>query len=148
SPRLGRFISEDPLGFAGSGPNFYGYVFNNPVNLMDPYGLDWLQNLSDFSNGFASTITFGLTDKINDALGNSQYVNKCSGWYTAGDVAGIGVSAALGAEALPGALGGLSNGAKGAIGEGLSLVENNLAGSTLAGTQVSGEGLGLSTIFD
>lgn len=36
---LHRFISEDPLGFAGSGPNFYGYAFNNPINLVDPSGM-------------------------------------------------------------------------------------------------------------
>jgi RHS repeat-associated protein len=39
SPVLHRFISEDPLGFAGSGPNFYGYAFNNPTNLVDPSGM-------------------------------------------------------------------------------------------------------------
>jgi hypothetical protein len=32
-----RFISEDPLGFAG-GINFYVYVENNPVNRIDSYG--------------------------------------------------------------------------------------------------------------
>jgi RHS repeat-associated protein len=39
SPVLHRFISEDPLGFAGSGPNFYGYAFNSPTNLVDPSGM-------------------------------------------------------------------------------------------------------------
>jgi len=39
SPVLGRFVNEDPLGFAGSGPNFYAYVFNSPTNLVDPFGL-------------------------------------------------------------------------------------------------------------
>ena len=39
SPLLSRFISEDPLGFTGSGPNFYSYVFDSPTNLVDPYGL-------------------------------------------------------------------------------------------------------------
>jgi RHS repeat-associated protein len=32
SPLLGRFINEDPLGFAGSGQNFYAYVFDSPTN--------------------------------------------------------------------------------------------------------------------
>jgi RHS repeat-associated protein len=44
SPQLARFINEDPLGFAGSGPNFYAYVFDGPTNLNDPSGLapgDW-----------------------------------------------------------------------------------------------------------
>jgi len=38
-PSLGRFISRDPIGEAG-GLNLYGYVFNNPVNLNDPLGLE------------------------------------------------------------------------------------------------------------
>ncbi|HEY2495483.1 MAG TPA: RHS repeat-associated core domain-containing protein [Candidatus Angelobacter sp.] len=39
SPVFHRFISEDPLGFAGSGANFYAYAFNSPTNLVDPFGL-------------------------------------------------------------------------------------------------------------
>ena len=38
-PGIGRFISEDPLGFS-AGINFYEYVFNAPTNLIDPSGLD------------------------------------------------------------------------------------------------------------
>jgi uncharacterized protein RhaS with RHS repeats len=34
---MGRFISEDPLGFE-AGVNFYAYVNNNPVNANDPSG--------------------------------------------------------------------------------------------------------------
>src|SRR3974390_2709933 len=33
-----KFLSEDPLGFVGGG-NFYAYVENNPVDDMDPFGL-------------------------------------------------------------------------------------------------------------
>lgn len=39
SPVLGRFISEDPLGFAGGDPNYYAYVGNDPINNFDPSGL-------------------------------------------------------------------------------------------------------------
>ncbi|NJM42671.1 MAG: RHS repeat protein [Anaerolineae bacterium] len=38
APKLGRFISRDPLGF-GAGPNFYAYVDGDPVNKTDPMGL-------------------------------------------------------------------------------------------------------------
>ena len=36
-PELGRFISEDPIGFDG-GINFYAYVGNNPLIYNDPSG--------------------------------------------------------------------------------------------------------------
>ena len=35
---LGRFISEDPIGFAGEDMNLYGYVWNNPAMFRDPRG--------------------------------------------------------------------------------------------------------------
>jgi RHS repeat-associated protein len=37
-PGLGRFISEDPLGFV-AGANFHEYVGSNPVVYGDPFGL-------------------------------------------------------------------------------------------------------------
>jgi RHS repeat-associated protein len=37
-PRIGRFVSEDPIMFAG-GINFYTYVRNNPLRFADPTGL-------------------------------------------------------------------------------------------------------------
>jgi RHS repeat-associated protein len=39
-PRIGRFISEDPMGYAAGDVNFYAYVGNNPVNGNDPSGLE------------------------------------------------------------------------------------------------------------
>jgi len=38
-PQIGRFISEDPIGFAGGDVNLYGYVENNAINYSDPSGL-------------------------------------------------------------------------------------------------------------
>ena len=35
---LGRFISEDPIGFGGGDINLYGYVKNNAFNFRDPSG--------------------------------------------------------------------------------------------------------------
>jgi len=39
SPQTGRFISEDPIGWASGQTNAYAYVGGNPVQFNDPYGL-------------------------------------------------------------------------------------------------------------
>jgi RHS repeat-associated protein len=39
SSNIERFISEDPAGLTGGGPNFYSYVANSPTNFADPLGL-------------------------------------------------------------------------------------------------------------
>jgi RHS repeat-associated protein len=36
---VGRFISQDPLGFGGGDINLYNYVGGDPVNRIDPLGL-------------------------------------------------------------------------------------------------------------
>ncbi|MEW6670775.1 MAG: RHS repeat-associated core domain-containing protein [Thermodesulfobacteriota bacterium] len=46
-PMTGRYLTPDPVGLAGMDPNLYGYVLNNPVNMIDPLGLwvQWLEAL-------------------------------------------------------------------------------------------------------
>jgi len=37
--KVGRFVTRDPISFAGGDVNLYGYVRNNPINWFDPFGL-------------------------------------------------------------------------------------------------------------
>ncbi len=46
---LGRFTSEDPIGFKGGDINLYGYVWNDPMHYVDPMGLDgWGNDWADY----------------------------------------------------------------------------------------------------
>lgn len=97
-PHRGRFVGEDPIEYIG-GSNLYPYVENNPIGRRDPLGLDWLNNVADLSAGMGSTLSGGLTDMVNDWNGNSSVLNPCSGWRTAGTVAGIALTTAIGGAA-------------------------------------------------
>jgi RHS repeat-associated protein len=44
---VGRFISEDPIGFAAGDTNIYRYVANSPTNWVDPSGHEALGVLQD-----------------------------------------------------------------------------------------------------
>lgn len=51
-PAIGRFLSNDPMGFASGGVGYfnrYAYVGNDPVNLTDPTGMigAWSGNCTD-----------------------------------------------------------------------------------------------------
>jgi RHS repeat-associated protein len=39
-PQVGRWTAKDPIDFAGGDTNLFAYVFNQPVNLVDPNGLE------------------------------------------------------------------------------------------------------------
>jgi RHS repeat-associated protein len=52
-PNAGRFLNEDPVE-GGGGVNFYGYVRNDPTNLVDSFGL----NPFRFHGGHGSPFPF------------------------------------------------------------------------------------------
>ncbi|WP_296413050.1 RHS repeat-associated core domain-containing protein [Zoogloea sp.] len=50
SPRMGRYISSDPIGIEGGG-NSYSYVNGNPLSYTDPEGLQATAVLGGFGGG-------------------------------------------------------------------------------------------------
>ncbi|MFZ2664040.1 MAG: RHS repeat-associated core domain-containing protein, partial [Patescibacteria group bacterium] len=48
NPRVGRFISKDPISFDG-GNNLWGYAGNNPIIYTDPFGLKVIFKGGDFA---------------------------------------------------------------------------------------------------
>jgi RHS repeat-associated protein len=67
----GRFLSEDPSGFASGSFNLYAYVGNDPVDLIDPFGLDACDDLKK---------QLGLTDdqlkKLSDLAKQFSDLNQ------------------------------------------------------------------------
>jgi len=56
--KVGRFVSEDPIGLAGGDINLYSYVWNRPTMFIDPWGLS--PSLSDCISRCAAD-QFGIT---------------------------------------------------------------------------------------
>jgi RHS repeat-associated protein len=48
---MGRWIAPDPLGLSNDGTNAYAYVRNNPVNYVDPLGLEGEKSKGDEGKG-------------------------------------------------------------------------------------------------
>ena len=54
-PEVGRWTAKDPILFAGGNTDLYGYVLNDPINLIDPFGLE----LADIIPGIRKALVEG-----------------------------------------------------------------------------------------
>jgi len=97
-PTTGRWTARDPIGFAGGDTNLYGYVLGSPNQLTDANGLlpSLPQWMVDASAGFGDTLSFGITNKIRDAMGTNGVVDKNSTAYGVGEAAGVAHALATG----------------------------------------------------
>ena len=133
--RTGRWTVKDPIGFAGGDFNLYGYVLNDPVNLVDPYGLCVPPFLAGIISGMVSgAITGGI---MGMAGGPAGVLMGIAGGAVAGAVGGFfGSSAAALAGA---AAGGAAGGAIGAAanGGGRRGMLGAAAGGSVAGAAAS-----------
>lgn len=105
---FGRWLSRDPIKEAG-GMNLYCYVFGEPSRLIDPFGLDAYDSVSNFFAGAADALTFGLASKAAQGYadflgltdgGQDSVVDKCSDSYGSGKIAGTILGAVEGGGRL------------------------------------------------
>jgi RHS repeat-associated protein len=54
---VGRFTTQDPIGFRSGDLNLYRYVRNNSVNMIDPLGLLCPSNVKEYLKTFYSQLT-------------------------------------------------------------------------------------------
>lgn len=69
-PSLGRFLSRDPIGFAGD-LNLYRYANGNPSTYNDPTGLRVPSPVASFFRGFATSAVVALAGSALLAFGGA-----------------------------------------------------------------------------
>jgi RHS repeat-associated protein len=78
SPKMGRFISQDPIGFAAGDANLYRYVGNKPTTHTDPSGL---QESANGPSTQSPTITVNV---INSGTGQPFTVTLPNPYFQGG----------------------------------------------------------------
>ncbi|MEA1950665.1 MAG: RHS repeat-associated core domain-containing protein [Planctomycetota bacterium] len=76
-PEVGRWLSEDPIGFAGGDENLYRYVANDPGNGIDPCGLwewPWSDNASWNPDDTLTMWWRGAANMISSPSGDPGYM--------------------------------------------------------------------------
>ena len=99
-PQVGRFISEDPTDFSGSGTNFYAYVRNNPMDLADPLGFCPEEKKPCYSGNslMDKSVRFFSLLRLRDTW--REWVGGGGAKLTAFGAAEAGAKSAGGAESL------------------------------------------------
>ncbi len=151
-PALQRFISEDPIGFNGGDVNLYGYVFNDPINLVDPTGKVVPAIIACYMNPLcAGAVIGGISGGVGAAISGQGPLDVCkaiaagaiggaAGGLMSGPgpsaafASGFGAFAAAASGANPGGIAGAAYGS--ALGGGISGLGG--AGAFAAGTWRSG----------
>jgi RHS repeat-associated protein len=112
-PTSGQFLTRDPLETSTRQP--YSYANDNPLNFTDPTGMGIFGDAVNFAGGGINTLSTGIgavggfIDEGGNALGNlaaggadsltfglstavlnhfGVHPDKCSSWFTAGQLAG------------------------------------------------------------
>jgi RHS repeat-associated protein len=90
----GRFLGRDPLGYWSS-VSMPIYCDNDPLTLVDPIGLDWLDDMANFSAGISDSLTMSGTSWVREWTGINDGIEVEDGWYITGELTEITVEVTL-----------------------------------------------------
>ena len=86
-PHTGKWIAKDPIDFSGGDTNLYGYVLGNPVNFVDPEGLNPLIGVGLVAGAFVGGVTAAWTTPT----GGNIFGNAVAGALT-GALGGVALA--------------------------------------------------------
>lgn len=119
-PQVGRFISEDPIGFR-AGTNFYAYTRNDAPNLKDPTGKDGCKiNCADLSLDNPNTFwddSFATPDQVDSFFQSTNAPSTWDGYDAAQAFIDAGLNPGLAVGII---------GAETSFGNGSNLSQNNI----------------------
>ncbi len=100
-PEVGRWTAKDPIRFAGGDTDLYGYVLNDPVNLVDPDG-QFALSLTAFGTAVVAGASVGAVSSfVGTLVGGGDFEDA---------LASIPTGALSGTLTVIGAAGGLGTG--------------------------------------
>jgi RHS repeat-associated protein len=88
-----QFLTRDPIEANTGHP--YSYAGDDPLDNVDPLGLDFWDNAGDWSAAFGDTVTFGGTEQIRRLINyevngeTDDIVDHCSVFYQWGGYGGV-----------------------------------------------------------
>ena len=85
-PDIGRWTAKDPILFAGGDTDLFGYVLNDPVNLIDP---DGLVGLAGAISGCGTYLDILISRFIPIREPNRAIRNKIKSYHKHKTVAGL-----------------------------------------------------------
>ena len=86
-PYTAKWTTKDPIDFSGGDTNLYGYVLNDPVNLIDPEGTNPLIGAGLIAGG----IVGGVLGALSTPSGGNVWGNAVAGALT-GALGGVGLA--------------------------------------------------------